>query len=115
MKVLVSGSRSITDFDLEGLFPPDTDTIICGGAKGVDQLAEQYADAHQLQKMIFRPKYDLYGRAAPLKRNEEMVRLADFVIIIWDGKSKGTRYTAEYTKKQGKPLLLLNVSSPPST
>ena len=111
MKVLVSGSRSITEVDFEGLFPADTDTVICGGARGVDQLAEQYADAHQLQKMIFRPKYDLYGRAAPLKRNEKMVRLADFVIIIWDGKSKGTKFTANYAKKMGKPVLLLDLSS----
>ena len=78
MKVLVSGSRSITDFDLEGLFPPDTDTIICGGAKGVDQLAEQYADAHQLQKMIFFNSSQTAGDVRPdfrdtfFKRSEQL-------------------------------------------
>ena len=36
-------------------------------------LAEEYADTRRLSKLILRPAYARYGKAAPLKRNEEMV------------------------------------------
>ena len=109
MKLLIIGSRSITDLDLSPYIPSDVDTIISGGAKGVDSLAEQYADLHRLSKYIVRPRYDLYGRAAPLKRNEQMVDLADAVLVIWDGKSKGTQYTLRYSQKTNKPTTLVQI------
>ena len=107
MKLLIVGSRSITDFDLSPYVTTEVDSIISGGANGIDRLAEQYADLHRLSKYILRPRYDLYGRAAPLKRNEQMVDIADAVLIIWDGQSKGTQYTLKYAKKQNKPVTLL--------
>ena len=107
MKLMVVGSRSITDFDLSPYISEKVDTIISGGASGVDRLAEVYADGHRLSKYIFRPRYGLYGRCAPLKRNEEMVDMADAVLVIWDGHSKGTDYTIKYARKKGKPLTLI--------
>ena len=107
MKMLIVGSRSIKDFDLSPYISENIDTIISGGACGIDSLAEQYADLHRLSKYILRPRYDLYGRAAPLKRNEQMVDMADIVLVIWDGCSKGTQYTLKYTKKTNKPIILV--------
>ena len=107
MKLLIVGSRSITDFDLSPYIPADVDTVISGGACGIDRLAEAYADLHHLSKYILRPRYDLYGRAAPLKRNEQMVDMADSVLVIWDSHSKGTQYTLKYAKKKNKPLTLV--------
>jgi predicted Rossmann fold nucleotide-binding protein DprA/Smf involved in DNA uptake len=99
VKLLIVGSRSITKFDFSPYVFGEVDTIISGGAEGIDMLAEQYADAHRLSKYIIRPRYDLYGRAAPIKRNEKIVDMADAVLIIWDGFSKGTQYTLNYAKK----------------
>ena len=107
MKLLIAGSRSITDFDLTPYISAEVDTIICGGADGIDSSAERYADLHRLSKYILRPRYDLYGRSAPLKRNEEMIKMADAVLIIWDGYSKGTQYTLNYAKKLNKPITLI--------
>ena len=104
MKLLVIGSRSITDFDLAPHIPPNVDTIISGGAGGIDCLAEKYADSHRLSKYIIRPRYDLYGRFAPLKRNEEMVNIADAVLIVWDGHSNGTKHTLRFAKKLKKSI-----------
>ena len=111
MKLLIVGSRSITDFDLTPYVSKETDTVISGGAGGVDRLAEQYADRHRLSKYILRPHYDLYGRAAPLKRNEQMVDMADAVLLVWDGCSKGTQYTLKYAEKTNKPVTLIQKSS----
>lgn len=110
MKLLIVGSRSIKDFDLSPHIPTDVDTIISGGADGVDSLAEKYADEHRLSKYIIRPRYDLYGRAAPLKRNEQMVDMSDSVLIVWDGRSKGAQYTLKYSQKVNKPLTLVKTS-----
>lgn len=107
MKLLIAGSRSIKSFDLSPYVSPDVDTIITGGASGIDQIAEEYADRHKLSKYIIRPQYQRFGRAAPLKRNEQMVDMADAVLIVWDGVSKGTKYTVDYVNKKQKPLFLL--------
>ena len=109
MKLLIIGSRSITDFDLSPYITPEVDTIMSGGARGVDSLAEKYADDHRLSKYIMRPRYDLFGRAAPIRRNEQMVDMADAVLIIWDGCSKGTQHTLKYAKKMGKSFTLIKI------
>ena len=110
MKLLIAGSRSIAEFDLAPYIPTDTDMIISGGAVGIDDLAEKYADKHRISKMILRPHYDLYGKAAPLRRNEEMIQLCDRLLVIYDGKSRGTKYTIDYAKKLGKPIDVITVS-----
>jgi uncharacterized phage-like protein YoqJ len=55
------------------------------------------------------PWYDLYGRAAPLKRNEQMVDIADALLVIWDGRSKGTQHTLKYAEKMKKQVTLVVV------
>ncbi len=107
MKLLVVGSRSIKDYDLEKHVPADTTMIITGGAAGIDTLAEKYADKKHLSKLILRPEYNLYGRGAPLKRNEKMVELCDMALIVWDGHSRGTKYTINYAEKIGKKIILV--------
>ncbi len=104
MKLLIVGSRSIENFDLSDYIPSNTELIISGGARGIDSLAEKYADDFRISKLVLRPQYDLYGRAAPIKRNELMVEMADQVLVVWDGKSRGTKYTVEYAKKKNKVL-----------
>ncbi len=109
MKLLIAGSRSIEDFDLSPYIPEDTDIILSGGAKGVDTLAEKYADDRKLSKIILRPRYRLYQKAAPIKRNEELVALADKVLIIWDGKSKGTKHTIDYAKSINREIQVIQL------
>ena len=105
MKLLVAGSRSITDFDLSEHIPDGVHLIISGGAKGIDTLAEQYADVHGIDKLIIRPQYEKFGRAAPIKRNEQMVDICDAVLAVWDGKSRGTGYTLNYARKKEKEII----------
>ena len=109
MKLLIVGSRSIKNYDLSEFIPPDVDVIISGGAEGIDSIAEQYADKKHISKYIIRPQYSVYGKTAPLKRNEIMVDMADFVLVIWDGKSKGAKFTIKYAKKCNKPVSVILV------
>ncbi len=107
MKLLIVGSRGIQEYDIEKYVPKGSTMIITGGASGIDTLAEKYADKKRLSNLILRPQYDLYGRGAPLKRNEKMVELCDMALIIWDGCSKGTEYTINYANKIGKKVILI--------
>ena len=109
MKLMIAGSRSITEFDLAPHIPDGVHTIISGGAPGIDTIAEQYADEKQLSKLIIRPRYDFYGKFAPIRRNYEMVDMADAVLIVWDGISKGSLSTITYAQKVGKKLILIQI------
>ena len=102
MKIAIVGSRNITVTDLSP-YVSDGDEIVSGGAKGIDSCAAAYARAHGLKLTEFLPKYDLYGRAAPIVRNKEIVLYADKVVAFWDGTSKGTLSTIQFAKKENKP------------
>ena len=107
MKLLVVGSRALKNIDISIYIPTDTDIIISGGASGVDSLAEKYADDNRLSKLILRPNYKRYGKAAPIRRNYEMVDLSDKIIAFWDGRSRGTKATIEYAKKRQKDIEII--------
>ena len=111
MKLLIAGSRSIKEFDLSPYIPEDTKLIITGGANGIDALAEEYADKHHLSKLVMRPEYKLYRKSAPLKRNSQMIEIADKVLIVWDGVSRGTKYTIDYAQKSNKEIKLVVVGN----
>ena len=109
MKLMIAGSRSITNIDLSQYVSNDIDLIISGGASGIDTLAEAYADKKRISKLILRPSYQRYGRGAPIIRNAQMVDIADEVLVIWDGSSKGTKNTIEYAQSKNKPVKLVIV------
>lgn len=109
MKLLIVGSRSITDFDLSTYVDDSVDLIISGGAGGVDTLAEKYADKKGISKLILKPDYKRYGKAAPIIRNKLMVDICDALIVVWDGKSKGTKHTIDYAEKIMKPITVLRL------
>ena len=103
MQVAVIGSRNLS-IDLEKYIPKNTTEIISGGAVGIDTLAELYAVSKKLPIKIYKPEYNRYGKAAPIIRNKLIVDDADMVIAIWDGHSRGTKFSIDYAKKKGKPI-----------
>ena len=107
MKIAIIGSRGIKNIaDIEK-YVGYAEEIVSGGAVGTDTCARKFALEKGLKLTEFLPEYNLYGRAAPLKRNEQMVEMADEVLVIWDGNSRGAKYTLEYAKKTGKPITLV--------
>jgi len=108
MKLAVIGSRSLCDIAIDAYIPQNVSEIVSGGAKGIDLLAKDYANKKGIVYTEFLPNYNLYGRGAPIKRNEEIARYADECIAFWDGKSKGTDYTIKFFKKLGKKVTVIN-------
>ena len=106
MKIAIVGSRSITADIPEECIPEGVTEIFSGAAKGIDTSARRYAHEHHIFLTDIIPEYDLYGRRAPLLRNDLIISMADTVIIFWDGKSKGTSYTVKKCKETNKPYIL---------
>ena len=103
MIVGIVGSRNI-DADLpENCIPDDVIKILSGGAKGIDHAARRYAYKHGIFIKEILPEYNLYGRRAPLLRNDLIISLSDKVYIFWDGKSRGTNYVIKKCKETSKP------------
>ena len=109
MKVAIIGSRNLHVEDLEKYLPEDVTEIVSGGAKGIDSDAEKYARGNGIDITVFLPKYNLYGRGAPIKRNKDIVDYSDEVLAFWDGSSKGTLSVIEYCRKTGKKVTVVTL------
>ena len=103
MKIALIGSRSLKNVELEEYIPEDVEEIVSGDAVGVDFCAAEYAKEKGIKLREFLPRYERYGRAAPIVRNKEIVDYADKILAFWDGHSKGTLSVIRYAEKTGKP------------
>jgi len=101
IRIAIIGSRALTVENLSA-YIPDCNEIVSGGAKGIDTCVAEYARKNSIKLTEFLPNYQKYGRAAPIRRNEEIVDYADRVIAFWDGSSKGTMSVIKYAEKTGK-------------
>lgn len=78
MILLVAGSRDITDKRMVWSFLSALHMaygihgVVTGGCRGVDELAEAWAVAHDAQVKTFSADWRRYGRAAGPIRNDEM-------------------------------------------
>jgi hypothetical protein len=104
---VVSGSRSLKDKKNEVLrviirLVKPNDIIITGGAEGVDTIVEEYCKNRGIVCLVLKPinkYYNLpYTPLYYLARDKQMVDMAHEAIIIWDGKSRGTKFTREYAE-----------------
>lgn len=111
MRIAIVGSRGLKIENLGDYIPDDATEIVSGGAKGVDTSAKEYAIEHALKLTEFLPEYERYGRAAPLKRNVEIINYSDAVIAFWDGASRGTKYVIDYCKKHDVPVTVYDITN----
>ena len=128
MKLGITGSRSITDFDFipyfrmqnkdfrafcrrHGLGRRKITEVITGGARGIDTLAFQAAEAVGIRNLQFLPDRAKFRGKMILKafqaRNEQIVDCCDVLLAVWDGKSRGTKNTLTYAQKVNKPAFLI--------
>lgn len=111
MKVAIIGSRNLIVSDFTQYLPHGVTEIVSGGAKGIDTCAREYAVKHGIKLTEFLPEYKVYGRAAPIMRNQQIVDYADIVIAFWDGKSRGTQNVINTCKKKNKKVTVYVVDA----
>lgn len=114
MKIAIVGSRNcgnprLGDY-IESIIPlSDIEIIISGGARGIDSLAAEYANNHNIQLVEIKPDYQSYGKAAPIIRNKQIVDSADMIIAFWDGESRGTKSVIDYSNKKSKNIKVFRI------
>lgn len=94
MKLLVCGGRDFDDIEfvtsnLNNLYTAfNVNCLIAGGAKGVDTIAEAWADEMGIEKQIFHAEWSKYQRRAGPIRNQRMLDEGkpDAVIAFPGGK-----------------------------
>ena len=106
MKTIIAGSRTITDIQIveEAINNSQFDIteVVCGGARGVDDLGRKWAgNGNRIPVKLFPAKWDLFGKSAGYKRNAEMANYADALIAVWDGESRGTKHMIDNAKRKG--------------
>lgn len=105
MKVIIAGSRSINSyFVVAGILDKvklPIKEVVSGHAQGVDRFGERWADNNGIDVREFPADWDKWGKAAGPKRNRQMAEYADALILIWDGKSRGSKNMLEEATKRG--------------
>lgn len=139
MKVIIAGSRSITDFaviakvmqDAGFVHGEDHDycdqisEVVSGTAPGVDTLGEEFAAYWRIPVKPFPAAWkDLtapgavvrrhkdgtpYNHHAGTQRNARMADYADAAVIIWDGVSRGSFNMMDQMAHRQKPHYVHNL------
>lgn len=108
MKVIIAGSRSITDYaEVERAmkecgFTPTI--IISGTARGADRLGEQWAQQHSVRCVRMPADWDKHGHSAGVMRNVAMAKEADALVLVWDGRSRGSAHMLRTMQGLSKPV-----------
>lgn len=110
MKLIIAGSRTITDENTVKTAIKDSpysiddmNVLLCGMADGVDSIAKElYKDQCKVKEY---PVQDYIEDApnpsvAPLHRNTDMAENATHLLAVWDGKSTGTKDMIKKAKKE---------------
>jgi hypothetical protein len=103
MKVIIAGSRTCNDYNVLEKAIKDSkfniDTVISGCAQGADKLGEKWAKNNDIAIMKYPADWNKYGKKAGFLRNIEMAKPSDALIILWDGKSTGSKHMIDIAKK----------------
>lgn len=112
MKVIIAGSRTITDkefvYNVIKNSPFKITEIVSGCARGVDALAIRYAEENKIWFKAFQPCWKRFGRSAAVIRNIDMGRYADAAIVIIDGTSNAALHMKNYMEFVKKPVLSID-------
>ena len=80
------------------------DTIVSGGALGIDSLAKKLARELNINLVEFLP-----GNKSPLKRNTRIAFTSDILIAMPDSQSTGTYDTIRKATKMKKKVIKIKV------
>jgi hypothetical protein len=118
MKVIIAGSRVFDDTEayyqriVEGMIERfekehgKITSVVSGTARGVDRIGEAWATKNNIPIHRFTPDWKKQGNSAGLIRNVQMGEFGDSAIILWDGKSRGTKHMRDVMRNLDKPFLL---------
>ncbi len=98
IKIIIAGARTFNDYYLLksklDFFLQNLDKnkieIVCGCCNGADTLGMKYAFKHNIPVKFFEPDWSKGKIAGPM-RNEEMAKYSNYLVLFWDGQSRGSK------------------------
>ena len=63
----------------------DDMVLLHGGGPGVEKVAAQWAERNAVHQVVCKPDWDRHGRAAPFRRNDELLDLLPKGVIAFPG------------------------------
>jgi hypothetical protein len=126
MKVLVSGSRKVTQIQgeyaqriLTELYTASGkcwNRLIEGAATGIDwyaaRWAEYYGSMDGIEHLAVPAKWSIYGRKAGMVRNQYMIDMAPSLVVAFPcGVSKGTRHCIATAQSRGIDVRIYELDS----
>ncbi|MDE0455180.1 MAG: DUF2493 domain-containing protein [Gammaproteobacteria bacterium] len=89
--VAITGGKHVTDCDaifrsLDKVRAKYRDMVLVhGGGPGVEKIAAQWAERHGVHQVVCKPDWNAHGRAAPFRRNDELLNLLPKGVIAFPG------------------------------
>lgn len=89
--IAIAGGKQVSDADaifrrLEKAKAKYSDMVLVhGGAPGVEKLAASWADRNGVHQIVCKPDWDRHGKAAPFRRNDELLNLLPRGVIAFPG------------------------------
>ena len=77
--------------------------LVHGGGPGVEKIAARWAERNGIDQVVCKPDWDRHGRAAPFRRNEELLQLLPKGVIAFPG-SGITENLVDRARQLGIPV-----------
>ncbi len=114
MKLIIAGSRDLLNlriidhrfiedaiYSVYEIFPEE---VVSGNSGVADKSGEKFAYLNCLKITKFPADWGKHGKAAGPIRNREMAEYADALLLLWDGKSRGSANMKREMEKLKKPI-----------
>jgi len=75
-----------------------------GSPKGAELIAAKWADTRKVQQIAFKPDWTKHAKAAPFKRNDQLLDIMPIGVIVFPGSGISDNL-ADKARKLGIPLL----------
>ena len=77
--------------------------LVHGGGPGVEKIAARWAERNGVDQVVCKPDWDRHGRAAPFRRNDELLNLLPKGVIAFPG-SGITENLVDRARQLGIPV-----------
>ena len=78
--------------------------LVHGGGPGVEKIAARWAEKNGIQQIVCKPDWNRHGRAAPFRRNDELLNLLPKGVIAFPG-SGITDNLVDKARQLGIPVM----------
>ena len=82
---------------------PDMVLMHGGSAKGAEKIAARWADHRKVPQIAFKPDWSKHAKAAPFKRNDQMLAVLPIGVIVYPGTGIQDNL-ADKARKMGIPV-----------